>query len=75
MVMILTKWNAVSDWRRLMGPVDPDEAKLLSPDSIRAQFGASVLKNAVHGSSNIHEAMETINQMFEVLVPENPEGN
>uniref|UniRef100_A0ABI7XCZ9 Thioredoxin domain-containing protein n=1 Tax=Felis catus TaxID=9685 RepID=A0ABI7XCZ9_FELCA len=75
LVMILTKWNAVSDWRRLMGPVDPDEAKLLSPDSIRAQFGASVLKNAVHGSSNIHEAMETINQMFEVLVPENPEGN
>ncbi|XP_040328918.1 thioredoxin domain-containing protein 3 [Herpailurus yagouaroundi] len=75
LVMILTKWNAVSDWRRLMGPVDPDEAKLLSPDSIRAQFGTSVLKNAVHGSSNIHEAMETINQMFEVLVPENPEGN
>ncbi|GAB5568433.1 thioredoxin domain-containing protein 3 isoform X1 [Prionailurus iriomotensis] len=75
LVMILTKWNAVSDWRQLMGPVDPDEAKLLSPDSIRAQFGTSVLKNAVHGSSNIHEAMETINQMFEVLVPENPEGN
>ncbi|XP_058581411.1 thioredoxin domain-containing protein 3 isoform X5 [Neofelis nebulosa] len=75
LVMILTKWNAVSDWRRLMGPVDPDEAKLLSPDSIRAQFGTSVLKNAVHGSSNIQEAMETIDQMFEVLVPENPEGN
>ncbi|XP_049497277.1 thioredoxin domain-containing protein 3 isoform X1 [Panthera uncia] len=75
LVMILTKWNAVSDWRRLMGPVDPDEAKLLSPDSIRAQFGTSVLKNAVHGSSNIQEAMETIDQMFEMLVPKNPEGN
>uniref|UniRef100_A0A673U6L1 Thioredoxin domain-containing protein 3 n=1 Tax=Suricata suricatta TaxID=37032 RepID=A0A673U6L1_SURSU len=72
LVMILTKWNAISDWRRLMGPIDPDEAKLLSPDSIRAHFGRSILKNAVHGSSNIYEAKESINRMFEELVPEKP---
>ncbi|XP_036774835.2 thioredoxin domain-containing protein 3 [Manis pentadactyla] len=72
-VMILTKWNAVSEWRRLMGPTDPDEAKLLSPDSIRAKFGRSVLKNAVHGSSNISEAVEVINSVFEDMDPENPE--
>ncbi|EFB24731.1 hypothetical protein PANDA_001519, partial [Ailuropoda melanoleuca] len=65
LVLVLTKWNAVSDWRRLMGPTDPDEAKLLSPDSIRAQFGRSILKNAVHGASNAYEAMESINRIFQ----------
>lgn len=73
--MVLTKWNAIADWRRLIGPVDPDEGKLLSPDSIRAKYGKSVLRNAVHGSSTVHEAMETINKMFEEAVPENPEQN
>uniref|UniRef100_A0A452U361 Thioredoxin domain-containing protein 3 n=1 Tax=Ursus maritimus TaxID=29073 RepID=A0A452U361_URSMA len=75
LVLVLTKWNAVSDWRRLMGPTDPDEAKLLSPDSIRAKFGRSILKNAVHGASNTYEAMESINRIFQEFVPENPEGN
>ncbi|XP_057160464.1 thioredoxin domain-containing protein 3 [Ursus arctos] len=75
LVLVLTKWNAVSDWRRLMGPTDPDEAKLLSPDSIRATFGRSILKNAVHGASNTYEAMESINRIFQEFVPENPEGN
>ncbi|XP_068405898.1 thioredoxin domain-containing protein 3 [Eschrichtius robustus] len=75
LVMILTKWNAISDWRRLMGPVDPEEARLLSPDSIRAQFGRSILKNAVHGASNMQEAVETINRVFEDFVAENPEKN
>ncbi|XP_047551368.1 thioredoxin domain-containing protein 3 isoform X5 [Lutra lutra] len=75
LVMVLTRWNAVSDWRRLMGPVEPEEAKLLSPDSIRARFGRSVLKNAVHGSSNTYEAMESINRIFEDFIPENPERN
>ncbi|KAI4584859.1 hypothetical protein MJG53_006393 [Ovis ammon polii x Ovis aries] len=75
LVMILTKWNAVSDWRRLMGPTDPEEARLLSPDSIRAQFGENILKNAVHGPSDMEEAMKTISSMFEDFVPENLEEN
>ncbi|XP_004677207.1 PREDICTED: thioredoxin domain-containing protein 3 [Condylura cristata] len=73
LVMVLTKWNAISEWRRLMGPTDPEEAKLLSPDSIRAQFGVSILKNAVHGASNAYDAMESINYLFPMF--ENPEKN
>ncbi|EHB03967.1 Thioredoxin domain-containing protein 3 [Heterocephalus glaber] len=65
LVMVLTKWNAIVSWRRLMGPVDPEEAKLLSPDSIRARFGINILKNAVHGSTNHYSATVNSNALFE----------
>ncbi|XP_006143069.1 thioredoxin domain-containing protein 3 [Tupaia chinensis] len=74
-VMILTKWDAIPEWRRLMGPTDPEEARLLSPDSIRAQYGVSMLRNAVHGSSSVFEAVESIGKMFEEFISENPEEN
>ncbi|XP_036044785.1 thioredoxin domain-containing protein 3 [Onychomys torridus] len=63
-IMVLTKWNAVAEWRRMIGPVDPEEAKLLSPDSLRAKYGIDILKNAVHGATNIYEAETTISNMF-----------
>ncbi|XP_020033534.2 thioredoxin domain-containing protein 3 [Castor canadensis] len=75
LVMVLTKWNAVAEWRLMMGPVDPEEAKVLLPDSIRAKFGKNILKNAIHGASNIQDAIESIDKVFEADVPENPEYN
>ncbi|XP_049998514.1 thioredoxin domain-containing protein 3 [Alexandromys fortis] len=69
-IMVLTKWNAVAEWRRMMGPVDPEEARLLSPDSLRANYGLDILRNAVHGASNASEAAVSINNIF---TEDNPE--
>ncbi|XP_040820600.1 thioredoxin domain-containing protein 3 [Ochotona curzoniae] len=69
LLLILTKWNAIADWRRMMGPVDPEEATLLSPNSLRAQFGISKLLNAVHGASNVSEATEAIHNLFGDFIP------
>lgn len=64
MIMVLTKENAVEEWRQLMGPTDPEEAKNISPESIRAQFAQDILSNAVHGSSTKQQALENIEYIF-----------
>lgn len=46
-VMVLTKPNAVADFRALIGATDPAEA---APGTIRKRFGKSIEGNAIHGS-------------------------
>ena len=40
--LVLAKSNAIEDWRRLMGPTHPADAKELFPDSLRALFGKGI---------------------------------
>ncbi|XP_036234576.1 thioredoxin domain-containing protein 3 [Molothrus ater] len=63
-IMVLSKENAVEEWKKLMGPPDPEEAKKTCPESIRAQFAHDILANAVHGSSDIEQAERSIQFVF-----------
>uniref|UniRef100_A0A3Q3AHN2 Nucleoside diphosphate kinase B n=1 Tax=Kryptolebias marmoratus TaxID=37003 RepID=A0A3Q3AHN2_KRYMA len=64
LMLVLTKENAVEQWRAMMGPADPEEAKETSPNTLRARFAADILHNSVHGSSNEQHAEEKIRFVF-----------
>ncbi|XP_074055295.1 thioredoxin domain-containing protein 3 [Macrotis lagotis] len=64
MAMIISKENAVLDWRKFAGPVDPEYARKEEPDTIRALFGKDILDNAVHASSSKEQAMMSIELIF-----------
>jgi len=52
-VAVLERENAVAHWRAVMGATDPAKA---DPGTIRREFGASIERNAVHGSANPADA-------------------
>jgi len=62
-VLVLSKPNAVQEWRDLIGATNPAEAE---PGTIRHEFGdhKNVTNNAVHGSATDHDAKREINFFF-----------
>merc|ERR1711953_1093392 len=62
--LVLAKNNAIEEWRRLMGPTNPAEAKETFPDSIRALFGKDNTRNAVHGSDSVLSGQREIAFFF-----------
>ena len=47
-VMEVRQENAVKSFRELAGPADPEIAKSLRPDTLRARFGLDKVRNAIH---------------------------
>jgi len=60
-VMALEKDNAIKTWRELIGSTDPKDAV---PESVRAHFGTSREKNAVHGSDALETAAFEVGYFF-----------
>jgi nucleoside-diphosphate kinase len=53
--------NAIAKNRELMGATDPRKA---APGTIRADFGATIEANAVHGSDSAQTAAEEVAFFF-----------
>ena len=47
-VLEVRQENAVVAFRELCGPMDPEIAKNLRPNTLRARFGIDRVKNAIH---------------------------
>jgi nucleoside-diphosphate kinase len=62
--MILTKQNAIKDFRKLIGSTNPEEA---AEGTIRKRFAKSMRKNAVHGSDSKQSAEREANYFFSNL--------
>ncbi|MDH3710213.1 MAG: nucleoside-diphosphate kinase [Cyclobacteriaceae bacterium] len=59
--MVLTKDNAVEDFRTLIGATDPAQA---APGTIRQLFAKSIEANAIHGSDSPENAEIESNFFF-----------
>lgn len=47
---ILTKENAIVDWRKLLGPTKVYKTQYSDPNTIRGLYGLSDTRNVAHGS-------------------------
>nr|XP_020478160.1 nucleoside diphosphate kinase homolog 5 isoform X2 [Monopterus albus] len=60
----LARDNAVAHWKSIIGPVNSTKARESHPECLRAKYGTSDLKNALHGSDSFHAAEREIKFMF-----------
>jgi len=56
--------NAVEKWREVIGSTDPKKA---APGTIRALYGESIERNAVHGSDSVENGRIETDFFFPVL--------
>ena len=59
--------NVVNSLRELVGSHDPEIARQLRPNTIRAMFGLDRVKNAVHCTDLIDDGVLEVQYFFELL--------
>ncbi|CAG01205.1 unnamed protein product, partial [Tetraodon nigroviridis] len=62
--MVLSRDDAISYWKDLIGPSNSVIAKKTHPDSLRAKYGTSEIQNALHGSESLPASVREIKFMF-----------
>jgi len=60
--------SAVEPFRELCGPADPELARVLRPKSLRAQFGLTKTRNAVHCTDLERDARIELEYFFSLLL-------
>ncbi len=66
-VMEIRQENVVNSLRTLVGPHDPDIAKILRPNTLRSMFGKDRVKNAVHCTDLPEDGVLEVQFFFELL--------
>jgi nucleoside-diphosphate kinase len=59
--------NVAQRFREWCGPVDPEVARLIRPDSLRAEFGEDTVKNAVHCTDLPEDGVLESEYFFSIL--------
>lgn len=59
--------DVVQRFRDFAGPVDPEVARLIRPDSLRAEFGEDTVKNAIHCTDLPEDGVLESEYFFSIL--------
>jgi len=67
LVMEVRQEEATKSFRKLVGPHDPEVAKHLRPDTIRAKYGVDRVRNAVHCTDLPEDGLLECEYFFNIL--------
>jgi nucleoside-diphosphate kinase len=67
LVMEVRQEDAVNSFRKLVGPHDPEVAKHLRPNTLRAQYGLDRVRNAVHCTDLPEDGLLEVEYFFNTL--------
>ncbi len=59
--------DAVNSFRKLCGPIDPEIATHLRPDTLRSKFGTTTVQNAVHCTDLPEDGLLEVEYFFNIL--------